>query len=164
MSLTRARRNGNPVVVYLDQESSNAAYLLATAADRILLHPAGSLELVGLSAETQFYKGAMDLVGVQAQYAQRAEYKSGPEPMTRREASEPAREEMNALLDDLYATLVDGIAEGRKKTPLEVRTPVRRPCSPTASVTLAKRCSVTPFIMRRASTIADSTGSKTLAQ
>lgn len=126
MSLTRARRNGKPVVVYLDQESSNAAYLLATAADRILLHPAGSLELVGLSAETQFYKGAMDLVGVQAQYAQRAEYKSGPEPMTRREASEPAREEMNALLDDLYATLVDGIAEGRKKTPLEVRDLIDR--------------------------------------
>lgn len=125
-TLQRAKKAGKKVVVYLDQEAGNAAYHLATAGDEVLLNPAGQLDLVGLSAETQYYKGALDLVGVEAQYAQRAEYKSGPEPWTRREASGPAREEMEALLDDLYGELVRGIASGRAKTEEDVRALVDR--------------------------------------
>ncbi len=109
------------VVVYVDGDASNATYMLASVADRIYLHPAGGIELVGLSAELQFYKGALDLVGVQAQYRKRAEYKSAPEQWTNTSSSNPAREEMDALLDDLSAQLQSGIAIGRGKTPEEVK-------------------------------------------
>lgn len=118
----KARAHGKPVVAYLDQETGNGAYLLAAACDKIYLHPAGSLDVVGLNAEIQYFRGTLDLVGVEAQYAKRAEYKSGPEPWTNTAASDPAREEMNALLDDLYTVLVDGVAKGRGKTPDEIRT------------------------------------------
>ncbi len=119
--IDRARAHGKPVVAYLDQETGNGAYLLAAACDKIFLHPAGSLDVVGLNAEIQYFRGTLDLVGVEAQYAKRAEYKSGPEPWTNTTASDPAREEMNALLDDLYTVLVEGVAKGRGKTPDEVR-------------------------------------------
>lgn len=115
----RSARKG--VVVYLDGSASNATYLLASVADRIYLHPAGGLDLVGLSAELQFYKGALDLVGVEAQYRKRAEYKSAPEQWTNTSSSDPAREEMDALLDDLAGQLQRGIATGRGKTPEEVK-------------------------------------------
>jgi protease-4 len=122
--IRKARTHGKPVVAWLGGDASNGAYLLASACDKVYLHPAGGLELVGLSAEVQYWKGALDLVGVEAQYAQRAEYKSGPEPMTRTGSSDPAREELDALIDDLYGALVTGVAEGRGRSPEEIRATV----------------------------------------
>lgn len=119
--LREARANGKPVVAYINGEASNAAYLLAAACDRVYLHPAGQLDLVGLGAEMQFYRGALELVGVSAQYAKRGQYKSAPEQWTESQSTDPSREQMNALLDDLSSTLVDGIAVGRGKTPDEIR-------------------------------------------
>jgi len=125
-AVQRARAAGHPVVAYLDRASSNGAYLLATAADKVYLHPAGQLDLIGLSAEVQLYGGTLAMVGVKPQFAKRAEYKSAVESYTNTESSGPAREQMDALLDDLYAVLVDGIAEGRNKKPDDVRALVDR--------------------------------------
>jgi protease-4 len=55
--LEEARQRGKPIVAYLDRASSSAAYLLACSADKIYVHPAGDLELIGMSAELQFYRG-----------------------------------------------------------------------------------------------------------
>lgn len=118
--LQEARDNRKPVVAYINGEASNGAYLLASGCDRVFLHPAGQLDLVGLGAEIQFYKGALELIGVEAQYAKRAEYKSAPEQWTHSQSSGPAREEMNVLLDDLNGTLVQAIALGRGKTSEEI--------------------------------------------
>lgn len=108
-----AQARGKIVVVYLERTSSSSAYLLGAAADKVYLHPAGELELVGLSVEQQFLKGPMDLVGIGAQYARRSEFKSAPEMFTRGEPSGPARDEMNVLLDDMAKAWAQGIAKGR---------------------------------------------------
>lgn len=120
--LKRARANGKPVIAYLGGEASNSAYLLATAADKVYLHPAGQLDLVGIGVETTFLRGALELVGVGAQYAKRGQYKSAPEQWTETRSTDPARFEMNELLDDLYADLLDGISSGRGKSADEVRS------------------------------------------
>ncbi len=117
-----ARRQGKAVAAWLGAGGSNGDYLLARACDKVYLHPAGGLELLGISAEVQYFKGALELVGVSAQYAQRSDYKSGPEPMTRTGSSDPSREQTEALVDDLFGTLVSGIAEGLGRTHDEVRT------------------------------------------
>jgi protease-4 len=117
-----ARKNGKPVVAYLSEGASNGAYLLAAACEKVYLHPAGGVDLIGVGAELQFFRGTLDLVGVQAQYAKRAEFKSAPEQFTNTSSSDANREEMNKLLDDLYATLVHGVATGRGKTDEEIRT------------------------------------------
>src|SRR6185436_6031690 len=95
---------------------SSSAYLLACSADKIYVHPAGGLELIGMSAELQFYRGTLDLVGVKPQVARRAEYKSAMEGFTNEEASDENREQMNALLDDLSGYLVKSIATARGKS------------------------------------------------
>ena len=113
--LQRARDAGKPVAAYLDQASSNSAYLLATVADRIYLHPAGDLELIGLSAEMMFVRGALDRLGVEPQVAKRSEYKSSPEMFTNTASSAANREQTDALLDDLSGRWAQGIADGRGK-------------------------------------------------
>jgi protease-4 len=119
--VTDLREAGRTVVVYLDEAASNRDYYLATAADEVYLHPAAELDLTGLSAETLYFRGALDLVGVEPQFQRRSEYKSGPEPYLRHEPSEPASEQLNALLDDLYDGLVQAVAEGRERDPEEIR-------------------------------------------
>lgn len=115
------RAAGQKVVVYLDRYPDNRAYFLASAADTVLLHPSGDLELVGLSAEMQYFRGALDMLGVEPQVAKRSEYKSAPEAMMRTESSGPAREQMNALLDDLSQHLVTAIATDRGWEPEHVK-------------------------------------------
>ena len=114
-AIDRVRASSKPVVAYLGQDTGNAAYLLAAACDRVFLHPAGGVDLVGLEAEIQYLRGAMENVGVGAQYAKRGRYKSAPETFTETRSTDGSREQTEALLDDLYAQLIDGIARGRNK-------------------------------------------------
>ena len=107
------RDAGKPVVAWLGSTEGNTQYLLASSCDRIYLHPAGEIGLVGLSAEVSFYRGTLDLLGVEPQFAKRSEYKSSPETYTETGFTDPAREQLNALLDDLYNTMVDSLAAAR---------------------------------------------------
>ncbi len=101
------------VIAWVGGSVDNAGYLLATAADEIHLHPAGDLMVLGLAAQIRHLRGTLDLVGAEAQFARRSEYKSGPERFTRTDSSEPATEQISALLDDLHGELVAGIAASR---------------------------------------------------
>ncbi len=111
--IARMKVEGKKVIVYLDRYPDNRAYFLATAADEVYLHPAGDLELVGLSTEMQYFRGTLDLLGIEPQVARRSEYKSAPEGLMRTESSGPAREQMNELLDDLIVHLKATLAADR---------------------------------------------------
>jgi len=115
-----ARANGKQVVVYLGEDTGNSAYMLASGADLVLMNPAQQLMLVGLSAELMFFRDTLDMVGVEPQFARRAEYKSAAEGFTASQASSHQKEQMNALLDDMSGRLVARIAKGRDKETEEV--------------------------------------------
>jgi len=119
--ILQAKENGKPVLAYMGKAHSNGAYFLASAADKVYLHPAGELDIIGLSAELRFLRGTLDLIGVEPQFAKRAEYKGAPESYTNTEGSAANREQINALLDDLHGNWVQGIGEARGMTAEEVR-------------------------------------------
>jgi len=95
------------------ESGGNAEYLLAAAMERVVLMPAGSLNLTGLRAEVLFYKGLLDKLDIEADMLAMGKYKSGVEPYMRDGMSDAFRESMTALLDDLYAQLLAHIAESR---------------------------------------------------
>ncbi len=113
--ILRMRANGKKVVIYLDGAADNGTYYLASAANLVVLHPAGELDLIGLSAESLYLRGALDLVGVKPQYARRAKYKSAPEMFTNTEGSEAAREQLGAMLDDLSEVWSTAIGASRAR-------------------------------------------------
>ena len=119
--LLRMRAAGKTVVAYIDGTGSNGGYWLASAADEVWLHPVGELDLIGLSAELQFLRGSLDLLGVEPQFVRRSEYKSAPETFQNTRSSEPAREQMNALLDDLSRRMMEDIGAARGKDPGQVQ-------------------------------------------
>ena len=112
------REAGKETIGYLES-GGNAEYLLAATMDRIVLMPTGSLNLTGLRAEVLFYKGLLDKLDIQADMLAMGKYKSGVEPYMRDGMSDEFRESMTALLDDLYARLLEHIAESREGITVE---------------------------------------------
>jgi protease-4 len=120
-SLTALRTAGKHVWVYLTHAGMHE-YLLAAAADQVVLTPAGTLDVTGLSSEVTFVSGALEKLGIEAELIQMGKYKSAAETFTRTAMSEPHREMVDGLVHDLYEQLVDRIAAGRGLQPEAVRT------------------------------------------
>ncbi len=119
-SLAAVRQAGKQVWVYL-AEGGMREYYLASAADTILVAPAGHLMITGIAAETMFFKGALDKLGIAAQVHRAGQYKSAAEPFTRESLSPANREMLDSLLDDLYGQIVDDIAVARQKSKSDVQ-------------------------------------------
>ena len=124
-ALFRLRRAKKHVYVYM-AETNTRGYYVASAAERIYQDPAGGIRLVGLSSTTMFFRGLGDLLGVRADFVKIAEYKSAPEQYTRTGSTAPARAEREAYVGDVWAHLVDGIAQARRVDPATARAWIDR--------------------------------------
>jgi len=119
-ALVRFGRAGKPSWAHLEY-AGNREYYLATGCSRIAASPTALLDVTGLAAEVTFYKGALDKLGVQAQFEGVGRYKNAPNQFTETAFTEPHREQMEALVESLFDGYVKGVAESRKLTPEKVR-------------------------------------------
>lgn len=117
--LSEFRDADKEMIAYLEG-GGNAAYLLATAMDRIVLMPTGNLNLIGLRSEILFVKGLLEKLDIEADMIAMGKFKSGVEPFTRDSMSDEFRESITALLDDLYNQMLQKIADGRDGITLEI--------------------------------------------
>ena len=116
----RFRRSGKPAYAHLEF-CGNKEYYLASGCDKIFALPSALIELTGLRSEVSFFKGTLEKVGIQAQFEGVGKYKNAPNQFTESGFTEPHREQMEALLDSLYGQYVAAIAQGRRRTPEQVR-------------------------------------------
>ncbi|MGM0578263.1 MAG: signal peptide peptidase SppA [Myxococcota bacterium] len=106
------KRAGKRVYVRLTMGDMRAMYL-ASAADRVLLHSSGALDLRGLSITRTYLAGLLSKVGVNAQIVRWSEYKSAPEQFTRRGPSDPAAEQTRDLLRAVDTAWFAAVTGGR---------------------------------------------------
>jgi len=118
--LERFRKSGKPVYAFL-RAPHTGDYYVALAADRIYLGPQDPLMLKGVRAEMMYFKKTLDKLGVSVDVEHAGKYKDYGDMFTRSDMSPETREVMTSMVDDLYGSLVARIAEGRKKSPEEVR-------------------------------------------
>lgn len=109
-----------PVYVWL-QTPNMREYYLAAGADKVFVAPEDYVDAKGLRLEATYFKGTLDKVGVRMDVEHAGRYKDAGDIFTRTSMTPETRESLNALLDGLYARIVSGIAEGRGKTPDEIR-------------------------------------------
>jgi protease-4 len=114
------REDGGRVIAFL-MEADSRSYYLACAADEILATPLTTLGVVGLRAQVNFLRDALNRVGLEAEVVAVSPYKSAGEPFVRNDFSEESREQAERLLDRRYEELVGAIARARKITPEEAR-------------------------------------------
>jgi protease-4 len=119
-ALGRFAAAGKPIYASMGG-GGEAEYLLASAADVVSMPPTSWLKLDGLSASVLFLRGTFDKVGVSPNFVHVGRYKSAVEGYTRTGMSEPARESLEALLDDHMSLLVDSVAAARGESPAYIR-------------------------------------------
>ncbi len=124
-ALVRFKASGKPSWAHVE-DAGNLEYYLATGCSRIAAAPTSMLDVSGLAAEVTFFRGALDKLGVEAQFEGVGKYKNAPNQLTERGFTPPHREQMEALVAELFEAYVSGIAEGRGLEPEAVRALVDR--------------------------------------
>ncbi len=116
-ALKAFRESGKKAVAFVQTFSEVGSgfgpYYLATAFDRIYLQPSGELGFAGLRAEVPFLRGTFDLLDLKPQLDHRKEYKTMKDIFTDRAMSEPHRESIQSLLQDIYSQVSTQVAEDR---------------------------------------------------
>lgn len=129
-AVERFRAQGKPALAFAETVGESGrgtiAYYLMSAFDDVWLQPSGEIGITGFAVETPFLKGALDTLGIKAQFGRRHEYKNAPESFTAAGYSPPFRESLESLLGSMAEQAVDGIATARKLTPETVRALIDR--------------------------------------
>ncbi len=113
VAMKKFRAAGKPIYVYgesFDQDQ----YYIAAQADEVSLDPMGMLMLEGYGMYSNYYKDALDKLGVQINVFRVGEYKSAVEPFLRNDMSPEAKLANQAWLGDLWDVYNQQISAARK--------------------------------------------------
>ncbi|MFP6901060.1 MAG: signal peptide peptidase SppA, partial [Opitutales bacterium] len=119
--LARFRKAGKPIVAHADHPTIRDFYVLS-GADELLMHPYGDLLLHGFAAEGMFYGNAFEKYGVNVQLVRTGKYKGAAEDLISDRFSEENKEQIQVLLDQRWAHVLDTIANHRGIQPMRLRT------------------------------------------
>ncbi len=108
---------GKDTVAYLETAGEatpgNLAYYLATGCQRIVLHPMGDVNLIGLRAQSPHIRGLLDRLEIEPDFPGIGDYKTARFFYTEKEATEASREMTRWLLESTSSQFIHGIAEAR---------------------------------------------------
>ena len=117
----RAFQETGKKVVASSNYFTQGQYYLASFADAVYLHPFGQILLPGYGLYRDYYSGLLEKLKVNVHVFRVGTYKAAVEPFTRPDMSPAAREANLELVNDLWESAVNGIAENRNMTPEAVR-------------------------------------------
>ncbi len=121
--LEQFKKSGKPIYAFLKTPSARD-YYLATVANKIYMEPQDYLMLKGARFELMYFRGTLDKLGVTVDVEHDGKYKDYGDMFTRTNMSPETKEVLNSMLDGLYGDLVSGIANGRRKSPDEIRATI----------------------------------------
>jgi len=119
-ALERFKESGKKIIAY-DVDSGEGEYYLSSIADTIILNPMGSLEMNGFSSQPMFFTGALEKFGIGIQVIRVGKYKSAVEPFVLKELSPENRQQIQALLEDLWSEFRTTVGKSRQVTPQELQ-------------------------------------------
>lgn len=107
------RKAGKEVVAY-GENMDQKQYYLAAMADKVYLHPSGSLMLEGLGRYRQYYReGLQDKLGVDVHLFRVGEFKAAAEPFIMDHASAESKEADLFWMNDLWQRYLGEVATAR---------------------------------------------------
>lgn len=112
-ALADFKKSGKWVVAYGD-EYTQAAYYIASVADKVYLNTTGMIDFRGMGSKIMYLKGLYDKIGVRYQATRVGKYKSYVEQQTRTGMSAEDREQRTAYLSGIWQAMLRGIAASRK--------------------------------------------------
>src|SRR5215467_12764489 len=101
-ALGRLHEAGKPVIAW-GSSFDQRQYFLAAHADEVYLHPFGSVSLRGLGGYRNYYRDALDRLGVTVNVFRVGQFKSFAEPFTSAAPSKEAMEDESRWMNDAWA-------------------------------------------------------------
>lgn len=114
------RQRGKRVVCHLEDADGSSLYL-CSAANRVLLNPAGGVRFAGLRTRYFYAKSLLDKLGIRADFVKIGAHKSAPEMFMRDGASDVARADKLDLLQQYERHFLQGVSVGRHIPPSTLR-------------------------------------------
>lgn len=111
-ALVDFKTSGKFVYAYSDLYLQKA-YYLSSVADSIFINPAGNFDFKGLTAEVLYFKEFQEKSGLKMEVVRHGKYKSAVEPFLSDTMSPENREQLGSLIQSLWESMRDGIAESR---------------------------------------------------
>jgi len=112
-ALERFRSAGKQILAWGSQ-MSQAQYYLAAHADQVYLHPSGAVLLTGLGGYRNYYRDALDRLGVTVNVFRVGKYKSFVEPFVNNAPSREAQEAESFWLNDAWTSYTAQVEQARK--------------------------------------------------
>ena len=112
-ALQRFKLSGKPVLAWgtrFDQRQ----YHVASSASEIWLHPMGQVQLEGFGRLRNYYRDALDRLGVTVNVVRAGRFKSFAEPFTENAPSSEALEAERTLLQGLWGSYTNGVEAARR--------------------------------------------------
>ena len=114
--LTRFKTSGKPLLAYGDNYSQRS-YFLAAQANEIYLNPMGGVMIEGFGRYRNYYKDALDRLGVSANVIRVGTYKSFAEPYFANGPSKASIEAESYLYGELWSGYTTAVEKVRKLEP-----------------------------------------------
>ena len=110
-------QEANKTVITYGLQYSQAQYLLASYADKIFMHPMGSVTFGGFGLHRSYLKAALDKLGIKANLFRAGEHKSAGEVFLRNKMSEAEKTSNAAIVNTLWSNYKDILRENRQLAP-----------------------------------------------
>ena len=114
------KKSGKFIVAY-HEVCSEKSFYLSSVANEIYLHPQGTLEFNGLSAEVMFYKRLFDKAGIEPYIFRVGSFKSAVEPFFRENFSDSARYQTVSFLNSINNHMISQVAAARGIAPARLK-------------------------------------------
>ena len=110
--ITFREKCDKPVYAY-GNAYDQKAYYLATVADKLIVHPLGSVDFRGLGGEMMFFVNALEKAGIEMQIVRHGKFKSAVEPFMLEKMSDENREQQLTYMNSLWNHMLEGISKYR---------------------------------------------------
>jgi protease-4 len=112
-AIERVKASGKPVIAWASQYDQRQ-YLLAAHASKVYVHPMGSVDIRGFGRYRNYYRDALDKVGVTVNLLKVGTFKSAAEPFIGNGPSDAAREADAYLYNALWNDYTAEVEKSRK--------------------------------------------------
>ena len=112
-ALIQLKESKKPVYAY-SSVYTQGAYYMASAADKVFIHPQGLIELKGLGAQIMFFKGALEKLEIEPQIIRHGKFKSAVEPYMLDQMSEANKLQTRTYMNSLWNYWKEQVGKSRK--------------------------------------------------
>jgi protease IV len=112
-AFTALRAKGIKILCHLE-DGGGRGLLACSAADKILVHPAGGLRFAGLRSQTMYFGEALHKIGIEPDFIRIKEHKSAPEAFVRDGPTPVASKDQDEFIAAIEGVYLDRISKGRR--------------------------------------------------